>query len=369
LYNVEDKEIGLQFQESLANMIVSGKPHKASSKIADKQSCISSLSKMQMKADSVAKLVPSRIFSVAVHPSPSCVLAAVGDKWGRVALWDVGSKMGQDGVFCYKPHSRPVNCLQWHPNDQQRLFSASYDGTMRALHCQKSVFDEIYANAEEDDNRISGFDFVSNDVLVASQSDGTMAVIDMRTSSTGAEHVYPVHRRPVKTISVHPAKPDYFITACNDGTVAVWDLRKLSPKKNTPLWEFPHSRSVNSAYFSPITGKYILTTAMDDKLRLYNVDSSMSDISLGRAIRHDNHTGRWLTGFRASWHPQRENLFVVGSMARPRQIELFDDNLSLVQKFRDDEFLGSVCSLNALHPSRNILVGGNSSGRVHVFMD
>ena len=37
-------------------------------------------------------------------------------------------------------------------------------------------------------------------------------------------------------------------------------------------------------------------------------------------LRHDNHTGRWLTNFRAVWDSKNEDYFVVGSMARPRQV-------------------------------------------------
>ena len=35
--------------------------------------------------------------------------------------------------------------------------------------------------------------------------------------------------------------------------------------------------------------------------------------------------------------------------------------------FQGEEF-GSISSIVATHPSRDVVVGGNSSGRVHVFM-
>ena len=50
------------------------------------------------------------------------------------------------------------------------------------------------------------------------------------------------------------------------------------------------------------------------------------------------------------------------------QIQVFDDNGRIVKVFQD-EYLASVCSLNIFHPTRNVLVGGNSSGRIHVFME
>ena len=40
-------------------------------------------------------------------------------------------------------------------------------------------------------------------------------------------------------------------------------------------------------------------------------------------VKHNNQTGRWLTPFRAAWHPTRENFLATGSMERPRQVELW----------------------------------------------
>lgn len=60
---------------------------------------------------------------------------------------------------------------------------------------------------------------------------------------------------------------------------------------------------------------------------------------------------------------------MVGSMARPRQIEVFQDTGKLLHSFYNLDCLSSVCSINVVHPSKNILVGGNSSGRLHVFKE
>ena len=52
---------------------------------------LKSISKMKITAEQVAKVVPQRIFSLAVHPTGSKVLTFAGDKWGRLGLWDVVS--------------------------------------------------------------------------------------------------------------------------------------------------------------------------------------------------------------------------------------------------------------------------------------
>ena len=38
------------------------------------------------------------------------------------------------------------------------------------------------------------------------------------------------------------------------------------------------------------------------------------------SIHHNNNTGRWLSVFKAVWHPAMEDVVAVGSLARPRQV-------------------------------------------------
>ena len=50
----------------------------------------------------VAKVVPSRIMSLAVNSSTAKLLVAVGDKWGNVGLWDVNDRQAiTHGVRCF----------------------------------------------------------------------------------------------------------------------------------------------------------------------------------------------------------------------------------------------------------------------------
>lgn len=81
------------------------------------------------------------------------------------------------------------------------------------------------------------------------------------------------------------------------------------------------------------------------------------------------HTGRWLTKLSAVWDPKQEDCFVVGSMLRPRRVQVFHENGQPQHSFIDDENLNTVLSVTAFHPTRNALLGGNASGRLHVFSD
>ncbi|XP_071104908.1 WD repeat-containing protein 76-like [Haliotis cracherodii] len=334
----------------------------------DLKGFLKDFSKIRLTEDRVAKVVKDRIFSIAIHPSKDKVLVAVGDKWGRVGFWDVMSSDKHDGVVAYCPHARPVNCLHLPPWAPLKTYSCSYDGSLRCGDFEKGVFDEVYSCPDDEDTLLRNFDFTSEHVMLVSQTDGCVAVVDVRTPQRSAEHLYQCHVKYLRTVSIHPVQKNYFVTASVDTTVRLWDLRKMSKKSNTAIAERRHGKSVDSAYFSPVTGKYILSASADNTLNIFDSSDLTNDLTLKRSIRHDNHVGRWLTKFRASWHPAREDLFVVGSMKRPRQIELYNDDGVEVQVLTNPGCLGSVCSLNAIHPSRNIVAGGNSSGRVHVFM-
>ena len=67
--------------------------------------------------------------------------------------------------------------------------------------------------------------------------------------------------------------------------------------------------------------------------------------------------------------PSAEDLFVVGSMGRPRGVEIYSaDQGKQVARLSNPEMQASVTSLHAVHPSRPLIVGGNSSGRVYAWV-
>lgn len=54
-------------------------------------------------------------------------------------------------------------------------------------------------------------------------------------------------------------------------------------------------------------------------------------------------------------------------MNYPRQIEAFSDTGKPYPSLKGDA-LSTICPIVKCHPSQEIVVGGNSSGRAHVFM-
>ena len=75
----------------------------------------------------------------------------------------------------------------------------------------------------------------------------------------------------------------------------------------------------------------------------------------------------WLS--KASWDPKQEDCFLVGSMEKPFKVQVFHETGQLQHSLRDKENLTTMQSVTMFHPSRNAVLGGNSSGRLHLFTD
>ena len=339
----------------------------------------SSCSSLSVTEELVAKVVPDRVFSLAIHPSPTLLLAAAGDKSGHVGLWDVlATSSPSHGVHLYQPHTRPVNTISWDMVNTNNIVSTSYDGTTRMLDTEKQEHVMIYGEKEFLD--YGGWTTCHaqaspHTFLVSQGTAGTVVQVDRREGWARPANTFKLFDRIApKSVSVHPLQTNLFITCNNKGGCFIFDTRNAtnsSTKLMTPVCEFlGHSRSLSSCQFSSVTGNQVVTMSTDDKLRLFNTSFITETISPQCQVKHNNQTGRWLTPFRASWHPTREGMMVTGSMERPRQIEVWGTgtgSLDMVSRLKG-EMLGSVCSLVEIHPSREVVVGGNSSGRVHVFM-
>ncbi|XP_038606137.1 WD repeat-containing protein 76 isoform X2 [Tachyglossus aculeatus] len=323
-----------------------------------------SLSGMAVSEETVCKVTKDRIFSLAVHPSESRLLVAAGDRLGQVGLWDLDRGPKAAGVHTFAPHIRAVSCLYFSPANPAHLLSLSYDGTLRCADFSRAVFDEVYRNQEL---ALSSFTFLSDDAssLLVGHWNGGVAVVDRRAPAP----VQWADLGPglVRTVHGHPLHRQYFVAA-GARNVSIFDVRCLKPQRNRPLLSLPgHTKSLASAYFSPTTGCRVVTTCADDNLRVFDTSCLGSKAPLVTTVRHNNNTGRWLSRFQAVWDPKQEDCFVVGSLSRPRRIEVFHAAGRLLHSFAHEDWLGSVCSINALHPSRPVLAGGNSSGKVHVF--
>ncbi|XP_059148862.1 WD repeat-containing protein 76-like [Physella acuta] len=353
----------------VSSLICGIKPVLQAETSVDLKKFVARLNKIKTTEYRVAKVVPGRVFSLTWHPSPDILLAFAGDKYGHIGLWHVPAEDTVDDahVEAFKPHSKPVSHLSVIPAAPNKLFSCSYDATLRCGDFEHGVFNDVYSVPEENDDLFRNFNFVdAPNTLLLSQFSGNVTFLDIRNPHSASK--YPVSKKSLRSVSVNPVDSNYFITAGIDPTVQLWDLRYMGSKTPKPIQSLhDHHKAVSSAFFSP-QGTKVLSCAADDTIMVYTVNKDMT-LQHSIKMKHNNFTGRWLTKFQPNWHPTVEGVFVSGSMNRPREIEVFNADGTLLRSLTDENWLGSVCSLNVFHPNTTCtVVGANSSGRLHVFM-
>ncbi|XP_067601576.1 WD repeat-containing protein 76 isoform X2 [Pseudorca crassidens] len=282
------------------------------------------LNGMIISEDTVYKVTKGPIFSMALHPSEIRTLVAAGARSGQVGLWDLTHQPKEDGVYIFQPHSQPVSCLYFSPANPAHLLSLSYDGTLRCGDFSRAVFEEVY---RDERSSFSSFDFLAEDAstLIVGHWDGSMSLVDRRTPGTSCEKLINSSLSKIRTVHVHPVHRQYFITA-GLRDIHIYDARCLNRSRIKPLISLTeHTKSIASAYFSPLTGNRVVTTCADCKLRIFDSSCISSKIPLLTTIRHNTITGRWLTRFQAVWDPKQEDCIIVGSMAQPRRVEIFHE--------------------------------------------
>jgi len=346
---------------------------------------------LTMSDENFAKVVPFRIFSLAIHPTESKLLVAAGDKWGSIGFWDVQSS----GIQVVKPHSRPVNCMTYDFFDSSKLVSTSYDGTMRIFDINEKKSSVLHAAPEDNESYMTYHTQVDRDCfLVTLGGPGMIALIDRRLShfKTAAKMKICDYVSP-KTVSLHPTKTNVVFLAPIDKGCGIFDMRKQVRrcKGDTafssiePLVHLKDSddkyreMGISSAFFSPATGNRVVTVGYGStnglsKLRLYDTSDENLTKHYGKnylepyeRIGYASSTGQLVTQHRAEWHPRLDDIFFIGSYQGSRRINVFTDtgrNFSMSSKY-----LKSVCSIVKCHPSQDIVVGADSYGEVHVFME
>ncbi|XP_020525731.1 WD repeat-containing protein 76 isoform X3 [Amborella trichopoda] len=259
---------------------------------------------LRLKADNVARLVPGRILSLGFFPCLERTVVVAGDKLGYVGFWDTDDKEG-DGVYTYCPHSAAVSGVVVRPFHLTKIFTSSYDGSIRLMNVEDGNFDMIY-HCDDEVFALSTQTCDMNSLYFA-EGQGELKVWDERTK--GISNSYSLHSRRINTIDFNPENDNIVCTSSNDGEACIWDLRCI---RDDPLQKVKHQKAILSAFFSP-TGQYLATTSsLDNRVGL----SSGVDFSEISMIHHyNNHANSGQSFFRAIWGWDDSYLF-VGNMKR-----------------------------------------------------
>jgi WD40 repeat protein len=189
--------------------------------------------------------------------SPDSKVLVTGCDDGTVKAWH--TQTGEP--FLDLPgHTARVTAIAFNPIDNERLLTASLDGTAFVQRLVKGV--EPIRLVGHTDGLTNGRFSPDGSMVVTASWDCTARVWE---ASSGKEIVALKHSDTVWDAAFSPDSK-FVVTACGDGSARVWEAR--SGKQLAELRE--HTGDVNSAAFSP-DGQFIVTTSVDHTARIWKV--------------------------------------------------------------------------------------------------
>jgi WD40 repeat protein len=225
------------------------------------------------------KLTPDRILCSTWHPSPRSLILCAGAKYGNLSIYTHSED--EKTVHEFNPHETGISALMFSKIDQTKLYSASYDGSIRLLDINSQSFDQMFKH----DDLISSMDIHQHNIYFGNGS-GLLFHSDTRQHPDVYTQDFEISEKKISSVHINPSNPNYIITAGLDRTWKLWDLRNISDKVN--LFEHQHSKSCTSAYFNE-DGSHIVSTSYDDTLQVFSFNNSQ--VKRIHTIKHNNQTG------------------------------------------------------------------------------
>ncbi|CAF1480409.1 unnamed protein product, partial [Didymodactylos carnosus] len=323
---------------------------------------------MELLEENVLKLTPDRLIQMDIHPSSNLTAIIGCDRKGATGLLvkSVNDELWSKVNYIF--HKAYATCIRFDRLNPNLFYSSSYDGTFRLYDISTNTSDEVYR--VPDGNGITCFDYVSDNTFLATMENGDAIMMDFRSSPI-VVHRYDLSKTRLRTIHVNPCQPNEFCVAGRESAVRIFDVRQLvEDTRSSFIYCLSTNRACYGAYYNHL-GTYIMATTTDDHLASFKYSdfssaASTADIDPTHRVSHQNYVNRFVTPFCAMPHPIHADQFLIGSSRRERQIHVVGVDCK-VSSSLESVNLNSLCSVNIAHRTQPIVVGGNSSGRIHVF--
>ncbi|KAF2291641.1 hypothetical protein GH714_027785 [Hevea brasiliensis] len=290
---------------------------------------------------------------------------------GQVGVWDF-EKVHEKMVYA-NIHTCIVNNMRFNPSNDGMVYAASSDGTISCTDMETGISSSLL-NLNPDGwqgpsswRMLYGMD-VNSEKHVVLIADNFGFLYDRYALQQKCGEAVLIHKKGSKVVGLHcnPVHPELLLSCGNDHFARIWDMRRL--EAGSSLSDLVHKRVVNCAYFSPLSGSKILTTAQDNRLRVW--DSIFGNLdSPSREIVHSHDFNRHLTPFRAEWDPKdpSESLAVIGRYisenyngAALHPIDFIDVSTGQLVAEVMDPNITTISPVNKLHPRDDILASGSS---------
>ncbi|KAF2088659.1 WD repeat-containing protein [Saccharata proteae CBS 121410] len=339
------------------------------------------------------KITQERIYSLGFHPTQDKALIFAGDKLGNLGLFDGSQTVpevkqeddedeedeAEPAVTTFKLHTRTISAFQFSPTEENSLYSASYDSSIRKLDLNKGTAVEVYAPTDKsEDAPISGVDVATPNMIYFTTLEGAFGIHDVRAPSdnTGGTQILQLSEKKIGGFTMNPIYPHLVATASLDRMMKIWDLRKISGKDE---WRLPalvgeHESRLSVSHAAWNAAGQVATASYDDTVKIYDfpdcgswkAGTSLTDEQMEPAaiIPHNNQTGRWVTILRAQWQVQPQDgiqRFCIGNMNR--FVDIYTSKGEQLAQLGGDG-ITAVPAVAQFHPTMDWIAAGTASGKL-----
>ncbi|KAK9457613.1 WD40-repeat-containing domain protein [Dipodascopsis uninucleata] len=345
---------------------------------------LSNLKLYERFAPNDIKITPERIFCIGFHPSISKKLVLAGDKIGNLGIWDVDQVKEEDEeviprTYLFKVHARTLSSYAFPPSTHEKVYSSSYDGSIRCVDFATGVSSEVYYGEiyDGEPDAQSELHFSDPNTLYFATLSGEVCRVDLRSSKDSTK--YRLHEKKIGGFSLHPGAHYLCASASLDRTMKIWDFRNLSTNGNGEvvpmnLGIYESRLSISCTSWNSVGD--IVCNGYDDTINIFNLkdsaewptDFKQTELAPCSKIRHNCQTGRWVTILKAHWQERPIDLiqkFVIGNMNRFMDVYTAD-GIQLA-RLGDSEMVSAVPAACRFHPVKNWIVGGTASGKVVLY--
>ena len=212
-----------------------------------------------MRLRSYTRVAQKRIYSMIYHPTLEKDLVFTGDQAGNLGVWDATAEpeesQSQEGdiltgnAFSLQMHGAAIGCLRMDPISPERVYTSSYDSTLRVFSLSKHIsmevwrapstvqlgeFDILCSSSSASEMETPGSCHLDGRSLWLADHMGGLIHIDVRSASS-EYHRWQVSDKKVGDLSVNPSVPHCIATASNDRSVRLFDTRMFGRSREVSI--------------------------------------------------------------------------------------------------------------------------------------